>query len=298
MTFQNILAATDLRPHRDLSLENGIRLAALTGARCHAFHSIGAIDGAGVPALLADARAELLRRAGATSAGLPTGTAGGGDPAGTEPNGSPIASVTVETGAPHIAIRDRARRIGADLIVLGPQARRSRLASLLGNTADRVLRTTRVPCLLSNAPLPERPGRILLAVDGSRHSHRAVRVTADLVAALMATARRTGEMEVRLLNVSAFAEPSHSPSRDAVDLASIAASLARRLRRFEVDVTHETFSAPVVVDGIIEFAERFEPDLLAMGTHGEGPFVRALLGGAALEVARLLQRPILLVPAP
>src|SRR5690606_37165638 len=50
------------------------------------------------------------------------------------------------------ALVDHAEEVSADLIVLGPHRGR-RGAALLGTTADRVIRTAKVPCLVVREPL-------------------------------------------------------------------------------------------------------------------------------------------------
>jgi nucleotide-binding universal stress UspA family protein len=54
----------------------------------------------------------------------------------------------VRRDAPHVAIRDCAREVDADLIVMGSTGQTSAVGQLLGSTADRVLRTVDVPVLV------------------------------------------------------------------------------------------------------------------------------------------------------
>jgi nucleotide-binding universal stress UspA family protein len=48
-------------------------------------------------------------------------------------------------------------------------------------------------------------------------------------------------------------------------------------------------------ESILAAAERFDVDVIALGSHGRSGFRRALLGSVAEEVARRSTRPVLLV---
>jgi universal stress protein E len=269
MRFERILAASDLRAEPDLALINGQRLAAATGAELHVFHCIQ--DG------------------GASSA------ATGSEPQDVLSRRAPGAvSSEVGDGVPYRAINGRAAQVGAHVIVLGPQVRRPAASPLLGNTSDRVLRTSRVPCLLSNEEMVAEPARIVIAVDATEHSRRAVR-TAPAPAAATPNSKETGRPRaVHLLHVSAFASPGRARAPDLAGLAE----LVEGVRLPDVSISHSVYSAPFADEGIVVFCDEFQPDLVVLGTHGHGPFVRALVGGVALEVARTLHAPLLVVPRP
>jgi nucleotide-binding universal stress UspA family protein len=96
-----------------------------------------------------------------------------------------LAGVEVGTGPPHRAIAETARRIGADLIVLGAGE-----PGRLGSTADRVVRQAACPVLVVRGDLPMPPRRVLMPVDLSDLSAGAFRCGLDLLGQLPPPASR------------------------------------------------------------------------------------------------------------
>lgn len=62
--------------------------------------------------------------------------------------GIPEATIRIEHGSPYAAIVDTARRIDADLVVVGDTGRSGLSELLLGSTAERVMRLSEVPVLI------------------------------------------------------------------------------------------------------------------------------------------------------
>jgi hypothetical protein len=112
--------------------------------------------------------------------------------------------LSVQKGAPHRIISRHAARIAADVVILGPRVERTLAAGLLGTTAERVIRNSRVPCLLSNAPLSAAPARILVAMDRSIPAREAFTVCGNLVQTLIR--RGTNGIRVHLVTISALAQ--------------------------------------------------------------------------------------------
>jgi nucleotide-binding universal stress UspA family protein len=134
-----VLATAELSRNPDPAIVSAARMSALTRSALHVLHCVPA-----------GASAEVIHTAGASL----------------RQQTPPGASVTMVSGAAHDEIAVEAARSAADIVMLGPR-RDPAAAGRLGRTADRVLRATRVPCLLANAELPEDAARILLAVDWS-----------------------------------------------------------------------------------------------------------------------------------
>jgi nucleotide-binding universal stress UspA family protein len=261
MTFKSVLAAADFRREPDPAVVNGVRLARMTGAHLHVLHCItGASESSVDPKVVQ----ELL---------------------------PPGSELSVQPGEPHEVIAARALTIGADVIVLGSRAERSPISGWLGTTAEKVIRASRVPCLLSNAPLTETPRRILLAMDRSVPARQALRVCMALTREL---ASQGVEVSVHLLNVSAFAQSGMRWDGGWVDLKKYAKKMQAAVAT--AAVTHGVFSAPLPAEGILTWVGASEPDLLIMGTHGSGIIGRLLMGSVAMGVARKAAVPLLLVP--
>ncbi len=133
--------------------------------------------------------------------------------------------------------------------------------------------------------------KVLLAIDGSDHSR----------AALAAVADRTwpSGTEIHVLTVihsrwplvgdplftvaSAHIESIHEQEHDAPALLSEAVAQIRT--RAPGVVVTATALEGVPHEAIVQEAESWGADLVVMGSHGYGPFRRAILGSVAAAVA-------------
>jgi universal stress protein E len=274
MRFRRILAATALPGSPDPAIENARTLARLTGAELHAFHARYATSGTGDEASAPEVQQRL------------------------EALAPDAVSAKTAAGRPYRVISKRASDVRADLLVLGERSRRTGLPTLLGNTADRIVRTARLPCLLSHGTVPPRPSRLLVAMDQSRNARRAMRVAANLALGIRRHESPDDEpILIHLLTIGAYATPAGRHMRHGYhQLAPLAEHMSSRMKQFGVRVTHAIRAAALPGEGILEYCSEFDPDIAFMGTHGDSPMMRALVGSVALEVARSLPKPILLVP--
>jgi nucleotide-binding universal stress UspA family protein len=131
--------------------------------------------------------------------------------------------------------------------------------------------------------------RILLAVDGSEHSERAVPVAADLAF------RYGGELVVfhareRDLMSGVEAESSAEAS-DLVD------RIVRELKDTGVSARGEIVhvSSGGTARAILDAAGDEDVGLIVMGTRGLSDWSRLLLGGVAQKVVHLARAPVLVV---
>lgn len=271
MQIKSILVATDLRRKPDPAIQSAVRLSALTGAELYALHCTPP------PPLDAEhqaaAEAELAERA------------------------SSATSAVVVAGLPEDAIPAQAAAVGADVLVLGPRLEAGEAPRRLGSSAARVVSRAGLPCLLANAALAERPRRVLLAVDRSAASARVEEWCVALLPAMAANVTAGAPMSLHVLAVSAYGQPGASTRRVA-DAQAVASRLAAAAPVDRVTTSHEVHSAGLAHEGILRCAEVFDADLVIMGTHGAGGLAGAVLGSVALEVAKALPRPLLVVPPP
>jgi nucleotide-binding universal stress UspA family protein len=133
--------------------------------------------------------------------------------------------------------------------------------------------------------------RILLAVDGSEHSYRAVPVAADLA--------RRYEGEVIVLHVREHeltwgADIDIETDREAITLVD---DIVRRLKEDEVNVSGDVIRVPVgnAAKAIVDVASRDRADLVVMGTRGLSEWGRLLMGSVADKVLHLAGCPVLVV---
>ncbi len=185
-----------------------------------------------------------------------------------------------------------AEAMDADLLVLGATRRGIVAGVVLGTTAGRLLRGTRIPVLVAPEPLPDRPLRVLLATDLSHHSTHAHSHGGALARALSAP----GEPEMRSLFVEPPPLPEAPLSRTppGVDpLSELAEFLAAEVPRSP--------SMPCVRSGdpavqIVREAREWDADLLVLGTHGRRGAMCLFLGSVAETVLRHAPCPTLVIP--
>lgn len=198
----------------------------------------------------------------------------------------------VTSGQPVHVIVERARKAHADLIVLGPHAKRGRFD--FGSTARGVLAHAGAVWMQPEAPRPVRS--ILAAIDLSSESLRALALARDLARAFGA----------RVTALQAFDAPvfdAGPPATEPLDHGYV----IEELRRAE----HTQFEAQVAAFDWrgVAHAARFEDgepverilalqaehDLVVMGTHGRTGLSAALLGSVAHSVLRAAHVPVLAV---
>ncbi len=296
--LRTILVATDLSEDARVALKGAVHLALASGVDLHVVHAAPEpdqpIEGAPGPAEEAHAGDShgLFEEADHLARHL-------------EEAGVPVEKVELHlrSGRPFGAIQAVAEEIDADLIVLGPHRPRRAFDGLLGSTAERVVRTTRVPCLLVNREIQAPPRTLMVASDLSPHADRAFEVAlawASRWAAGPAAGpgeRPAGGIAVELVHISDFARPGYRPLGRG-DILRRRAEEASARAGPEVDVRSRTASYPLAPEGIFEVAEELKPGLVFMGTHGHGAVARMLFGSVASEVMRTLPLPLVLVPLP
>jgi nucleotide-binding universal stress UspA family protein len=204
----------------------------------------------------------------------------------------PRTSTRVVSGTVPGALADHAAASGSQLIVMSTHGRTGFARWLMGSVSERLLRVA--PCsalVVRGATVGSVPviRRVLVAVDLSEHSRRALD-------AALAIARALGAAELEVLH--AVASPLHA------DTASSRPGLVERMReraraeleRFVADVVaagppgavaiEQTLISGSPTTTINEHVAARRPDLLVLGTHGYGGVKRLVLGSVAEALAR------------
>jgi nucleotide-binding universal stress UspA family protein len=138
--------------------------------------------------------------------------------------------------------------------------------------------------------------RMLVAVDGSRNSLRAVRY-------LIRLAGRVAPIEVHLLNVQESIESLEvrrfKLPRDIRHLQQRRGADQLRAARALLDKARITYQAHALIgrvaETIVRFARRRRCDSIIMGTRGMTALANLLLGSVATKVIHLAQIPVTLV---
>lgn len=214
--------------------------------------------------------------------------------------GAPLAFTEVEEGEPADRIAAVAAEFDADLVVVGPHGGHPPRWTLLGSTAERIIRASDRAVLVVREPHARPPRRILIPVD-----------ELQLAAPLrrwMTTLNVEGcETVVLTVVAPGAAEPwigspllawGHVPGRDA--------ALRRQFHRWLEGVRREMgfrrrTLVPVVELGeparaIVEFARAHGTDLVVLSTESAGALRRAVLGSVTGSVIRGAPCPVLVVP--
>jgi len=213
-------------------------------------------------------------------------------------------ALRVQPGHPAKVILKSVEELQADLIVLGPHARRSLFD--FGSTTRAVLSRAVVP--IWNQPVPVAPIRsILVPVDFSEHSRCALDFAHTLATRLDASLRvlhcyapptfahAGGYGSDYGSDATAVPDPARLIEQDRV-------AAKDRLERWMAEYDWASVPAePRFVEGEIIQAivdETGTADLVVMGTHGRTGLSRFLIGSVAHGAIKHALKPVVVVPSP
>lgn len=216
--------------------------------------------------------------------------------------GSGVAETHAGVGRPDAEIVRLAEEIGAGLVVVGSRGLGTLRRALLGSVSNSVARHAHCPVLvvrgerLGDKGYP--PGRVLLALDGSREANAAARVAAEI-------SNATGS-ELHLVYVS----PAESPYYPGPEMPEIREGyleqLHERARAWVEDQAERLKAEGVIVEAahlrlgapdreIVRLGDELGAGLIALGSRGLGGVKRALLGSVSDSVLRHAHCPVLVV---
>ena len=210
------------------------------------------------------------------------------------------AGAGVLVGNPRRLIVSSLAREDADLLVIGPHRERGALDSLQDTIAEKVVSARRCPVLVVQRDASVDYKKVLLALG----------VDAESGAALRAAERLGLTDTAQAAVVHAYASP-HFELLPAVraELAAVAshgtvlaAAASEAMREFLLrESAHPSRYELIVDEGrpattIARAIEKYQPDLLVMGSRGHGRIGRALAGSVANQLLKEAQCDILIVP--
>lgn len=205
--------------------------------------------------------------------------------------------VVVGGGAPDVALLDEAGRWGARVVAIGPHGHSPFDVGILGSTAARLLRNSRLPVLVVRGERPKKPERMLVAVDDG-----------DLTTEVLEWARAVHDLhgtdviglyvyETLLEGLPVFSGPSGDVDL-AVGLEDAAARwLAERMQDAGIpeDQTDLSVRRGHAGEEICAEAKARNADLIVMGTHGR-PLAGPTIGSVARYVVGHAPCPVLVIP--
>lgn len=191
----------------------------------------------------------------------------------------------VRVGEPFTTIIDEAHSKNAELIVLGEPAKRGLKELFIGTTTERVVRYSDLPVLVVKQALRGAYKRVLVAMDLSQGALRALE-TAYLIAP-----------GAEFLVLHAWQPPlmgfgtSDAAERVVTRENQRVRDLVARRSKELVSLLSPHAAAPrfELIEGspyaaIPDQISRFNPDLLAMGTHARSALKSAMTGSLAREL--------------
>jgi len=249
LNLRHIVVATDESDAGRQAVRAGLDLAGRAGAKVTVMRVVSLPATPLIGAMAGGVENAELDAAGTALERLQRWLSADALPAGDD---LPVA-LGIAFGVPGIEICRFAEQRDADLLVLGRKQRSPLARLLLGDTADAVVRRSRVPCLFvqpGSRPIRE----ILVALDGTERGMRVLAGARGVADAVRAHARVVTVEEE---------EPS-----EALAPAPPRARSLELERKVEGSVGIRR--GPIVKEILAEVVER-APDVLAIGYHLGGP---------------------------
>lgn len=206
------------------------------------------------------------------------------------------AGVHLVSGAILDTLNEQIDATGADLLVVGARGASFMRHTFLGSTAERMVRKTRQPILVVKQPPHEHYRHVLVPIDFSDNSMRALRLA-------RAIAPRAMLILLHVFDV---------PFEGKLHMAGVEDEIIQRYRIIERQESlakmHQlVIDADIVPESVTLLSERGDPwlqileqeqehdiDLIVMGKHGSSRFEELLLGSVTKHVLAQSQCDVLI----
>jgi nucleotide-binding universal stress UspA family protein len=215
-----------------------------------------------------------------------------------EAAGVEIAGVHIFEGNAAEEIVRHAEETGYDYIVLGRRGEGLAMRFRLGSTTHKVV--TYAPCPVVVVPRREDPesdlGRILVAVDGSESSDKALARAIELAAAWERSLHVVAVAERLPAYVTTSGEADVATEHQRRNLSRVLEKAGDRARAsgVEVEATHLLDGNPA--DAIVGLAEKMGYDFIVLGRRGQGLSRRFRLGSTTHKVISYAPCMVVVVP--
>jgi len=270
--MKSILIATDLSARSDRALERAIQLAEFHDASLTIVHVVDE----GLPASIADAQEKTARQAILRHAQSLKSV------------GEPSMSVEVVFGRPHVDILETADQISADLIVLGLHREHLLKDMFRGTTAERVIRAGNTPVLLVKDRVNSPYQRVMVGVDFSVYSRRAVEFATSFAPA--GYLHLVHAYDVPFEDIVRATKPQSEVSKQLQ--LETQQMIEEEMRIFLSTIRMKPSSLERIMEQgmprevIHQQVEKLQPNLLVVGTHGRTGVSHAFLGSIAEDLLR------------
>jgi nucleotide-binding universal stress UspA family protein len=220
-------------------------------------------------------------------------------------HGAPPATRLLE-GEVATELGELVRTARVDLVVITTHGRAGMERAWLGSVTDALLRDLDVPVLVVRPTDPERSltrdaadgyANVLIALDGSERAERAIEpalaiANPDARIALVRMAAPPSAVMSPYMPHSARITHDELERRKAESEEYLQALLRRYAGR-TLDLHAVTVVDYHAARAILNYADEYNVDLIAMATHGRGPVKRLVLGSATDKVVRAAAMPVL-----
>jgi nucleotide-binding universal stress UspA family protein len=185
-----------------------------------------------------------------------------------------------------------AEELDAGLVIVGSHGLGPFKRALLGSVSDSVVRHVNTSVLVVRGEADRLPGRVLLAIDGSKELHHATRAAVEVADATGSELHVLSVLETaQLLPQMPYPGPEAWETSGTVEEAEQQARrlLSRVSERVEaggstVEESHLTFGKPD--KEIVRLAGELDADIVVLGSRGLGAVGRVLLGSVSDSVVR------------
>jgi len=292
MSLNQLLVATDLSSSSLHAVDRGFLIASKGGVKYAVLHALGldvlaplreylGADASTVSQRISDAmRAELTRILEDPSRNL-------GVCAHLE-----LVAATAATSVPNYA-----DAIDADLILVGAHGKGFLQRFLLGSTVSRLLRTSKRPLLVVKEPCRASYRRILVAVDFSLASVRAIQMAkevsadADLILLHVFDVRFEGKLRIAGVSDDVIHRYRiEARERALKQLYNTAKAAEVSIADYEAVVRHGDANRRILTE-----EETRDCDLIVMGKHGTNFAEELLLGSVTMQVLAESRSDVLVV---
>ncbi len=220
------------------------------------------------------------------------------------------AKTVVRIGDPREEILAEAATLDRPLILLASHGRGGLSRVVMGSVATRIMQMAMCPVMLVRAretdEQPEQVSlkRITVPLDGSELSEKALPYAVGLAESLgarlhLVRVAETYRDEIPETSPHIFTSPSYQAMLDQFEVLEHESQeylqgLATRLGRESITVTWEALSGDPWRQ-LLRYAERDNPDLIVMTTHGRGGIARWFYGSVSDRLLTAASNPLLLI---
>lgn len=181
-------------------------------------------------------------------------------------------------GNPYAGISTEIADIKADLVVMGSKGSSGLEELLIGSNTEKVVRHAKCPVITVKQPVDvDEIKKIIFASDFSEVNSRVIQHIKSLQEVLGA------ELSLVKINTPSFFETSKDSKQKIGEFVA-----QHGLSNTQAVVYNSTSEE----EGIIEYAEEIQADMIAMATHGRTGFMHLLSGSIAEDVVNHARRPV------